>query len=550
MGISIGIAQAGAEANRGIEHHHKGDFLEMNAVLGGRWMEMTMRSDWVEVELGLACLRAKKIKRKEMPLSDSFMYLDIGGLDNKSNRITEHKMYTWKDAPSRAQQLVKFSDVLFSTVRTYLKNIALITDKKYEGQICSSGFTVIRSKEELLNSKYAFYLTLHEAFLQPLNELQTGTSYPAVRDSDVFAQMIPLAPLPEQRAIVAKIEQLFSELDNGVANLKTARDKLVLYRQAVLKKAFEGELTREWRESQTDLPSAEELLEQIKAERQRHYQQQLDDWQNSVRAWEAGGKVGKKPGRPKEVKEIESLTSQEKESLFKLDECFLWLKIGNLTLQTEYGSSAKSLENGEVPVLRMGNIQNGIFDWSDLVYSSDPQEIKQYTLRYNDVLFNRTNSPELVGKTAIYKEEKPAIFAGYLIRINQIPAICNADYLNYYLNSHTAKTHGNFVKTDGVNQSNINAEKLKNYPFPYCSPQEQTQIVKEIETRLSAADRLREEIDKALKKAEALRQSILKKAFQGRLLTEAELADCRAEPDWEPADRLLEKIQAEKKPRG
>src|SRR5690606_12981547 len=111
--------------------------------------------------------------------------------------------------------------------------------------------------------------------------------------------------------------------------------------------------------------------------------------------------------------------------------------------------------------------------------------------------------------------ERPAIFAGYLIRVNHIQNLLLGDYLNYFLNSHPAKVYGNFVKTDGVNQSNINGQKLCNYPFPFCTIEEQHQIVQEIETRLSVCDKLTTSITESLEKAEALRQSILKKAFEG-----------------------------------
>ena len=89
--------------------------------------------------------------------------------------------------------------------------------------------------------------------------------------------------------------------------------------------------------------------------------------------------------------------------------------------------------------MRMGNIQNGRLSWDKLVYSDNAEDNKRYLLKYNDVLFNRTNSPELVGKTAIYKGEMPAIFAGYLIRIHRKENLLDADYLNYYLNSEMAK---------------------------------------------------------------------------------------------------------------
>ena len=119
-----------------------------------------------------------------------------------------------------------------------MRNIAVVEDKKYNGQIASSGFCVVRGKKELISPKFIFYYSLSNNFLQPLNELQTGSSYPAVRDKDVFNQLIPLPPLPEQRTIVSKIEELFSELDNGKQQLLTAQQQLKVYRQSLLKWAF------------------------------------------------------------------------------------------------------------------------------------------------------------------------------------------------------------------------------------------------------------------------------------------------------------------------
>ena len=98
---------------------------------------------------------------------------------------------------------------------------------------------------KVANYKYIFYLTISDVFLNPLNELQTGSSYPAVRDSDVLNQKVPLPPLETQQAIVSKIEELFSELDKGIEDLKTAQLQLKTYRQSVLKWAFEGKLTNE-----------------------------------------------------------------------------------------------------------------------------------------------------------------------------------------------------------------------------------------------------------------------------------------------------------------
>ena len=192
--------------------------------------------------------------------------------------------------------------------------------------------------------------------------------------------------------------------------------------------------------------------------------------------------------------------------------------IGNIVEKVEYGSSAKSEKEGKIPVLRMGNIQKGRFDWSDLVYSNNDEEISKYLLNKDDVLFNRTNSPELVGKTAIYKGERPAIFAGYLIRLHYKKDLVNADFLNYFLNSDIARNYGNTVKSDGVNQSNINGQKLKTYPIALPPLSDQHRIVQEIESRLSQAEAAEAHIAESLQKTEALRQSILKKAFSGELV--------------------------------
>ncbi|MGY1489662.1 hypothetical protein ACW4YW_09630 [Methylobacillus pratensis] len=119
---------------------------------------------------------------------------------------------------------------------------------------------------------------------------------------------------------------------------------------------------------------------------------------------------------------------------------------------------------------------------------------------------------------SIYRNEQPAVFAGYLIRINQIASIVEAKYLNLFLNSHIAKQYGSTVKTDGVNQSNINGEKLQSYPFPYCSSDEQREIIQLLEGKLSLTDNFICEIDLELNKSESLRQSILRKAFYGQLI--------------------------------
>ena len=273
-------------------------------------------------------------------------------------------------------------------------------------------------------------------------------------------------------------------MDSGVESLNKVKQQLTVYRQAVLKEAFEGKLTAEWRETHQS-PNIDEFWKDICSEREKsHFR--------------------------KKFKMIENIT------LPALPHTWKWVNIGDISTGPEYGTSQKSSKSGDIPVIRMGNLQNGRIEWDNLVYTSNQEEIAKYNLKKNDVLFNRTNSAELVGKTAIYRGEQKAIFAGYLIRINQLNCI-DPDYLTYYMNSFVAKRYGNRVKTDGVNQSNISGQKLCSYPFPLCTPMEQEQVVSELKSRLSVCDNIAQTVDTALQQAEAMRQSILKRAFEGGL---------------------------------
>ena len=191
--------------------------------------------------------------------------------------------------------------------------------------------------------------------------------------------------------------------------------------------------------------------------------------------------------------------------------------LGEVCLKVEYGSSTKSTKKGKLPVLRMGNIQNGRFVWDSLVYSDNEEDNKQYLLKHNDVLFNRTNSPELVGKTAIYKSEMPAIFAGYLIRIHRKEELLDADYLNYYLNSKMAFEYGKTVVISSVNQANINGTKLKTYPIPLPSLKEQQTIVHQLDALRAETQKLEAVYQKKLYDLEELKKSVLRKAFAGEL---------------------------------
>lgn len=208
--------------------------------------------------------------------------------------------------------------------------------------------------------------------------------------------------------------------------------------------------------------------------------------------------------------------------------------LSDYVIETNYGTSAKSTTSGIIPVLRMGNIQDGHIDWSDLVYTSDPVEIKKYALKSGDVLFNRTNSPDLVGKTAIFNGEREAIFAGYLVRFRCGQKLL-PDYINYCLNSPEGRDYCWRVKSDGVSQSNINAKKLLEFRFLLPQLTEQQEIIRRVNILFAFADRLVTRVQAAQKAVERVTPVLLSKAFRGELILQ--------DPSDEPASTLLERIR-------
>ena len=245
-------------------------------------------------------------------------------------------------------------------------------------------------------------------------------------------------------------------------------------KNSILQLAIQGKLV----EQRAEEGMGKELLEKILA---------------AKNAEGAKGKGEKSHAKSAKSAKVGSRVSREEipddEKPFEIPESWEWVRVGDVCTNIQYGSSKKSASTGIVPVLRMGNIQNGKIDYRKLVYTSDEDEIRKYTLEVDDLLFNRTNSKELVGKVAIYKGEQSAIYAGYLVRLT--PMNISADYLNYVMQSQYYWEYCQSVRSDAIGQSNINAEKLKCFVFPLPPLAEQKRIVAKLEEILPLCERLK-----------------------------------------------------------
>jgi type I restriction enzyme S subunit len=347
-----------------------------------------------------------------------------------------------------------------------------------------------------------------------LTKLDRSTAIPGLNRDDAYSQNIPLPPLPEQHRIVAKIEELFSDLDAGIASLRKAKKQLKIYRQSVLKWAFEGKLTAEWRK--TSEP-------QIDAD----YSDDAD-------------KTKKNPKHSS----AQSATSARISGSDNLPAGWKWERLGNLPIKIfdgPFGSHLKSsdyIENPGVRVIRLENI--GFLEFREDKYSYITNDkylsLSNHTVFSGDIIFSSFIA-EGTRVAIIPPSIKKAVNKADCFCIRLLSDRINTKYIHFFLSTKT--TYNQLVPLiHGATRPRINTTQLKNCYIPICSTSEQSLIVSEIESRLSVADNLEKTIDASLTQADALRQSILKRAFEGKLVPQ--------DPKDLPAAELLKQIRAER----
>jgi hypothetical protein len=222
----------------------------------------------------------------------------------------------------------------------------------FKFKVKSSAMKILVPTSELVNMDFAYYA-------MQVNQIRSDTHKRYW--ISVYAKKKFLLPSAvEQKAIVSKIEELFSDLDKGIADLKKAKAQLVVFRQAVLKKAFEGEMTKEWRENQTNLPTSDELLEQIKTGRQDFFNVQIEAWEHELKEWKEQGENGKKPKKPRPLTVPEIPNAGHEERKWKIPKNWIWTQIGDLCFVTklagfEYTDYVNYVEDGDLLVLKAEN---------------------------------------------------------------------------------------------------------------------------------------------------------------------------------------------------
>jgi type I restriction enzyme S subunit len=361
----------------------------------------------------------------------------------------------------------------------------------------------------------------------------TGTTRPKLNQKVMRKIPIPLPPLPEQQRIVTKIEELFTNLDAGIKALKTVRTELKRYRQAILKYAFEGKLTREWRElHKKELEPASVLLKSVLEDRREKWKtEQL----NKLKA------KGKHSSDTRWMSKYKDPILPNTNDLPRLPMKWHWATGDAIFWFVTSGSRgwAKYYADAGALFIRMGNLNHVsiALDLSHTQRVQPPQRVEGTRSRViaGDILISITAD---VGMIALVPKGIEKAYINQHIALARPVSPINAPYVAWFLSSQEGGQKQFLDLQRGATKVGLGLDDIRAVNIPLPPLFEQQKIIEEIEQRFSIADEIEKTVDINLKKAERLRQSILKKAFEGKLVSQY--------PNDEPAHLLLERIKAEK----
>jgi len=386
----------------------------------------------------------------------------------------------------------------------------------------------------LVKQRFLYYLLRHAVREIIQSEHIHGSTMQHINRGPFLSHRVALAPRKEQTRITEALDELLSDLDAGVAALERVREKLKLYRASVLKAAVEGALTAEWRTQHPHTEPASELLQRILAERRLQWEKE------QLRKFKEKGQEPPTNWKAKYKQPVASDTT----NLPPLPAGWCWAtveQVGEVRLGRQRAPQHHQGDHMR-PYLRVANVYEDRLDLTDVKQMNfTPHEFTTYALRYGDILLNEGQSPELVGRPALYRDEiVGCCYQKTLLRFRAYEGLIPPFALSVF----RAYLHrGRFRKSANITTSiaHLAAERFLPIEFPLPPVAEQESIVETVEDQLSVIDHLEGDLDTKRKSAQALRQAILRHAFTGQLVQQ--------DPNDEPAAKLLERIAAEREAR-
>lgn len=490
---------------------------------------------WVRVALEEAITpRSDRISPKELPHAE---FIGMEHVEPHTNRII-----TTVPASTMASNAARFlvGDVLYGRMRPYLNKVVA---PAFEG-LASAEFIVF-PQSEVINNQFLLRRLSANDFMAFACSQYEGDR-PRVKFDQLGKFDLWLPPRAEQTRIVAKLEELLSDLDAGVAELKAAQKKLGQYRQSLLKAAVDGTLTVEWRTKNTPAETGAQLLERILTERRARWEaKQLAKF----------AEQGKKPPKDWQKKYPEPV-QPDTNGLPELPAGWVWASVEQISSDEKYslaigpfGSNLKvpDYRDSGVPLVFVRNIRSGNYggEYTKYVTQEKADELRAHSVQSGDVLVTKMGEPP--GDADVYPENQPpAVITADCIKIRCQPGLMFAEFLKVAINSEIGKRQI-LPMTQGVAQKKVSLGRFSSLAVPVPPLDEQTLIVQILsEAECQAASQLRA-IELSLKQSTAQRQNILRATFAGKLVPQ--------DPNDEPASALLERIRAERatqvnKPRG
>lgn len=388
----------------------------------------------------------------------------------------------------------------------------------------------------LILPKYFSYFLMTPAYWESIDERSLGIAVQNVNATNLSEIQIPIAPKAEQIRIVEKLEELLSDLDAGVVELKAAQKKLVQYRQSLLKSAVEGELTAAWRTEQAKrgehLETGSQLLDRILAKRRCLWEEkQLAKFKEQ----------GKTPPQGWQGKYLEPV-KPDTTNLPKLPEGWVWASLdmlGDIVSGVTKGTKRdSSVVVREVPYLRVANVQRGYLDLSEVktIFATE-RNIEELTLQKGDVLFNEGGDRDKLGRGWVWQNEVDnCIHQNHVFRMRPYLSEVLPELVSHQGNTF-GKTWFQSAGKQTTNLASINMTVLRAFPVPLAPVNEQQETLSILIESLAALDQQEKVVELGLKRSEAQRKNILKGAFSGQLTPK--------DPNDEPASVLLERISSD-----
>jgi type I restriction enzyme S subunit len=453
---------------------------------------------------------------------ERFTYIDVGSIDNKNGIIGETvQLLDSSEAPSRARKLVRKGTVIYSTVRPYLLNIAIIEKEYQQEPIASTAFAILHPYIGITN-RFIYHYLHSPVFVYYVESTMKGVAYPAINDGDFFKGVFPLPPLPEQLRIVARIDQLMARCDElaklraeheqkrlavhtaalnrllaskerdsfveawrfitrHFGQLYSVKENVAELRKAILQLAVMGKLVPQ----DPNDPPASSLLTEIEAEKQRLV----------------------KEGKIKMAKPLPEIKPGNVP--YELPQNWEWMRLEDAVEISSGVTKGRKLNGKEMvalPYLRVANVQRGYLDLAvikDIEIASD--EIERFKIKKRDLLITEGGDWDKVGRTAIWNGEiSQCIHQNHIFKARCLLAKQNEQWLEKYLNSSVARAYFADASKQTTNLASINKTQLRGCPVPLPPLPEQQRIVAKSDQLMALCDQLEQQIDAATEKQTAL----------------------------------------------